>query len=155
MSIFRYYLIKWIVNSQILQNFLLKGNFTFVISKYLQMKTINNYSKFIPYLYFLAVIIYWFTDVNKSQGITAYPILLFGVPFLYQIIFPNEKLNFSLGIIFVCLSSYMILAYLSDLLHIVNLSYETKRYLIMGGFFVIGNFIMALWMIRNSIKKLF
>ena len=119
------------------------------------MKAISKYSKFIPYLYFLAVIIYWFTDVNRSEGITAYPILLFGIPFLFQMIRPNEKLNFSLGIIFVCLSSYMILAYLSDLFHIVNLSYETKRFLILGGFFVVGNFVMALWMIRNSIKKVF
>jgi hypothetical protein len=49
----------------------------------------------------------------------------------------------------------MILAYLFDVLNIVNLSYETKRYLILGGFFVVGNFVMALWMIRNSIKKAF
>jgi len=119
------------------------------------MQTIGKYSKFIPYLYFLAVIIYWFTDVNSSEGITAYPILLFGLPFLWQFIKPNEKINFSLGIIFVCLSSYMILVYLSDVLNIVNLSYQTKRFLILGGFFVIGNFVMALWMIRNSIKKVF
>ncbi|WP_163516584.1 hypothetical protein [Gelidibacter japonicus] len=119
------------------------------------MKTLKTYSKFIPYLYFIAVIIYWFTDVNKSEGLTAYPILLFGIPFLWQLIKPNEKLNFSLGITFVCLSSYMILAYLSDLLNIINISYETKPFLIMGGFFVVGNFVMALWMVRNSIKKVF
>ncbi|MCL8009161.1 hypothetical protein M8845_17160 [Gelidibacter japonicus] len=119
------------------------------------MKTLKTYSKFIPYLYFIAVIIYWFTDVNKSEGLTAYPILLFGIPFLWQLIKPNEKLNFSLGITFVCLSSYLILAYLSDLLNIINISYETKPFLIMGGFFVVGNFVMALWMVRNSIKKVF
>lgn len=119
------------------------------------MRTISRFSKFIPYFYFLAVIIYWFTEVNRSEGITAYPILLFGIPFLWQLIKPNEKLNFSLGIIFVCLSSYMILAYLFDVLNIVNLSFETKRFLILSGFFVVGNFVMALWMIRNSIKKEF
>lgn len=119
------------------------------------MKAIRNYSKFIPYFYFIVMIIYWFTDVNRSEGITAYPILLFGIPFLWQLIKPNEKLNFSLGITFVCLSSYMILAYLSDFLNIVNLSFATKRFLILGGFFVIGNFVMALWLIRNSIKKAF
>lgn len=119
------------------------------------MQTIQKFSRFIPYFYFLAVIIYWFTDINRSEGITAYPILLFGLPFLWQLIKPNEQLNFSLGIIFVCLSSYMILAYLFDVLNIVNLSYLTKRFLILGGFFVIGNFVMALWMIRNSIKKAF
>lgn len=119
------------------------------------MKTLRTYSKFIPYFYFIALISYGFTDVNRSEGLTAYPILLFGIPFLWQLLKPNEKLNFSLGITFVCLSSYMILAYLSDLLNIVNISYETKRFLIMGGFFVVGNFVMALWMIRNSINKVF
>ena len=119
------------------------------------MQVISKYSKFIPYLYFLAVIIYWFTVINRIEGITAYPILLFAIPFLWQFIRPNEKLNFSLGIIFVCLSSYMILAYLSDLFNIINISYQIKGFLILGGFFVVGNFVMALWMIRNSIKKAF
>jgi Mn2+/Fe2+ NRAMP family transporter len=119
------------------------------------MQMISKYSKFIPYLYFLAMIAYWFTDINRSEGLTAYPILLFGLPFIWQLIRPNNQLNFSLGIVFVCLSSYMILAYLSDVLHIVNLTENTKRFLILGGFFVISNFVMALWMIRNSIKKVF
>jgi hypothetical protein len=119
------------------------------------METINKYSKFVPYLYFLAVIAYWFTNVNKSVGLTAYPILLFGIPFLWQLIKPNKKLNFSLGITFVCLSSYLILAYLSDLLNIIELSSQTKQFMVLGGTFVIGNFIMALWMIRNSLNRRF
>lgn len=119
------------------------------------MKTLGKYSKFIPYLYFLVVTMYWFTKVNKSEGITAYPILLFGIPFLWQLIKPNQKLNFSLGIIFVCLSSYMILAYLSHVLNIITFSNSTKNYLMIGGVFVLGNFVMALWMIRNSIKRSF
>lgn len=119
------------------------------------MKVLKTYSKFVPYFYFLAIIFYWFTIVKKSQGIIAYPILLFGIPFVWQLIRPNEKLNFSLGITFVCLSSYMILAYLPNILNIVNLSYEAKCVLISGGSLVIGNFVMALWMIRNSIKRAF
>lgn len=119
------------------------------------MKMINKYSKFIPYLYFIAVIGYWFTDVNRSEGLSAYPILLFGIPFLWQLIKPNEKLNFTLGIIFVCLSSYSILAYLSDAFHIVSFSENAKRFLFIGGLFVSGNFIMSLWMIRNSLTKAF
>ena len=119
------------------------------------METLSKYSKFVPYLYFLAVIAYWFTDVNKDQGLTAYPILLFGIPFLWQLIRPNKKLNFTLGITFVCLSSYMILAYLSDLFNIVNLSIQTKQFMAYGGLFVLANFIMALWMIRNSMNRSF
>jgi len=119
------------------------------------MKVISKYSKFIPYLYFIAVIAYWFTDVNRSEGLTAYPILLFGIPFLWQLIKPNKQLNFSLGIVFVCFSSYLILAYLSDLLNIIDFSTSTKTFIIYGGIFVFTNFLMALWMIRNSIKKAF
>ncbi|WP_047545152.1 hypothetical protein [Psychroserpens sp. Hel_I_66] len=119
------------------------------------METINKYSKFVPYLYFLAVIVYWFTEVNQSNGITAYPILLFGIPFIWQIVKPNRKLNFTLGITFVCLSSYIIVAYLSDVLNIVNLSNQTKQFMVYGGFFVVANLIMALWMIKNSLNKSF
>lgn len=119
------------------------------------MKLISKYSKFVPYLYFIAAIAYWFTDVNRSEGITAYPILLFALPFIWQLIKPSKQLNFSLGIIFVCLSSYMILAYLSDFFNIVSYSETAKQFIIVGGLFVFTNFLMALWMIRNSIKKTF
>ena len=110
---------------------------------------VNNYTKFIPYLYFISVAAYWFTVVNRSEGITAYPILLFGIPFLWQLINPNKKLNFILGITFVCLSSYMMIAYLSDFFNIISFSSIGKQVV----FFAIVSFIMALWMIRNSLKE--
>ena len=119
------------------------------------MKIINQYSKFVPYLYFIAVTAYWFTDVNRSEGITAYPILLFGIPFLWQIVRPGRKLNFTLGITFVCLSSYLILAYLIDVFNIISLSYQAKIFMVYGGLFVFANFIMALWIMRNSLKRSF
>ena len=119
------------------------------------MKLINKYSKFVPYLYFIAVVAYLFTDVNRSEGVTAYPILLFGIPFLWQILKPNRRLNFTLGITFVCLSSYMILAYLSDIFDIVTFSKNAKNFMIYGGFFVSANFFMALWIIRNSLRGSF
>ena len=119
------------------------------------MKTLGQYSNFIPYLYFISVIIYWFTDVNRSKGVAAYPILLFGIPFLWQIIKPNKKLNFTLGITFVCISSFLILAYLSDVFDIVSFSNKAKSFMIYGGLFVSSNFVMALWIIRNSLKRSF
>ena len=117
------------------------------------MKTLSKYSKFIPYLYFISVVIYWFTHVNKSEGLAAYPILLFGIPFLWQLIRPNQKLNFTLGITFVCISSYLILAYLSDVFDIISFTNKASSYIIYGGLFVSVNFIMALWIIRNSLKR--
>ncbi len=119
------------------------------------MKLLNSYSKFIPYLYFITVILYWFTTINKTSGITAYPILLFGIPFIWQIIKPSQKLNFTLGITFVCLSSYVILVYLSHLLNIVAIPTYLKQFIVFGGLLVIANFVMALWIIRNSIKRAF
>lgn len=119
------------------------------------MHTISKYTKFTPYLYFLSVIVYWFTDINKSIGISAYPILLFGIPFLWQLIKPNRRLNFSLGIVFVCLSSYLILAYLFEILNIIIWSESSKHFLFYGGVFVFSHFVMALWIVKNSIKKVF
>jgi hypothetical protein len=119
------------------------------------MALISKYSKFIPYLYFIAITVYWFTYINRSNGISAYPILLFGLPFLWQLIKPSKKLNSILGITFVCLSSYLILAYLSDALNIVTFSENAKRFLFIGGLFVLSNFIMSLWIIRNSLKQAF
>ena len=117
------------------------------------MSLISKYTKFIPYLYFIAIAAYWFTIINKSQGLSAYPILLFAIPFLYQIIKPNKTLNFTLGITFMCISSYLILAFLSDMLQIVSLSYPIKQLMMYGGLFVFGNFAMALWIIKNSLNK--
>ena len=118
------------------------------------MKLIYRYSKFVPYLYFIVVIAFWFTGVNRSDGISAYPILLFTIPFLWQIIRPSKKLNFSLGITFVCLSSYLILVYLSDIFNIASISI-IKGFIFYGGLFVLLNFLMSIWIIRNSLKQTF
>ncbi|MCF7560430.1 hypothetical protein L3X39_07255 [Sabulilitoribacter multivorans] len=114
------------------------------------MSPISRYTKLIPYLYFIAISAYWFTDVNRHEGIYAYPILLFAIPFIWQIFKPNKKLNFVLGITFVCLSSYLILAYLYD---ITSFTDKTKKFFVYGGLFVFANFAMALWIIRNSLKE--
>lgn len=119
------------------------------------MNYISKYSKFVPYLYFIAIIIYWFTDINRQEGIAAYPILLFSIPFIWQLLKPNNKLNFGLGVVFVCLSSYLILAYLSDVVDITHFSEQSKHFLFLGGLFVLTNFIMALWIIRNSLTRRF
>jgi len=119
------------------------------------MKMINKYANLIPYLYFIVVIAYLFTDANQREGVLAYPILLFGIPFLWQLIKPNKRLNFALGIIFVCLSSYLILAYLSDVFDIVSFNSKAKQFMLIGGAFVLSNFIMSLWIVRNSLKKVF
>jgi hypothetical protein len=119
------------------------------------MKDLSRYIKFTPYLYFLSFIIFWFTDVNRSEGVFAFPILIFGIPFVWQIIKPNNKLNFAIGTVFVCISSYFILAYLSDVLDIISFGKTSKQFIIIGGLLSLTNFIMSLWIIRNSLKPAF
>ncbi|MCA0132867.1 hypothetical protein [Winogradskyella alexanderae] len=119
------------------------------------MKAISKYTRFIPYLYYLSIIAYWFTYTNRTEGVSAYPILLFGIPFVWQLIRPNRNLNFSLGIIFVCISSYLILAYLLEILNIVNWFGSANSITKSFGILILGSFIMALWMVRNSIQKQF
>ncbi len=111
------------------------------------MKSLNFYTKYVPYLYFIIATVFWFTTVNKNNGISAYPILLLGLPFLWQLIHPYKKLNFILGITTVCLSSYLILAYIFHLFQ-NNVS-------LCVSLFVIGNFFMGLWMIKNSLNRSF
>ncbi|TPV35556.1 hypothetical protein FJ651_01185 [Paucihalobacter ruber] len=117
------------------------------------MNTLFKYAKFIPYLYFITIVAFWFTDVNQNEGIVAYPILLLGIPFLWQLIKPNEKLNLTLGLVFVCLSSYMIIAYLSKIFGFININNGILSFLFYGGMFVIGNFLMALWIVKNSLHR--
>ena len=116
------------------------------------MKLLNKYANLVPYLYFIAVAVYWFTMINKSEGIMAYPILLLVIPFLWQIIKPNKELNFGLGITFVCISSYLIVAQLSNILDIPSMVLA-KGVIIYSGIFVFLNFVMSAWIIRNSLKQ--
>lgn len=118
------------------------------------MKVIGKYSKFIPYIYFITVISYWFTDINRKEGLFAYPILLLGIPFLWQILKPNRNLNFTLGTVFVCLSSYLILAYIAQIMNLIIFS-TFQKFALFGGFFILVNFIMAIWIVRNSLKRSF
>lgn len=115
------------------------------------MKSISKHARLTPYLYFISVITYWFTDINQDNGSTSYFILLLCIPFIWQLVKPNKVLNISLGITFTCLSSYLILAYLSDVLNITSFSLA-RGFIIYGGIFVLANFIMSTWIIRNSLK---
>jgi hypothetical protein len=119
------------------------------------MKAIYKIQKSIPYLYFIAVAAYWFTAINRTAGITAYPILLFGLPFLWQIIKPNKKLNFTLGITFMCLSSYLIIAHMAHIVNAASFILSSTNMSIFSWLFVLANFVMALWIIKNSIKTPF
>jgi hypothetical protein len=94
-------------------------------------------------------------DSNQNSGNFAYPILLLAIPFLWQLIKPNKQLNSILGISFACLSSYLILAFLSGVFDIISFNIKTKQFILISGGFVCTNLIMSLWIIRNSLKRTF
>lgn len=118
------------------------------------MKAINKNIKFVPYIYFTIVAIIAFTDINRVNGIYAYPILLIIVPILWQLFKPNKILNFALGVTFVYISSFLVLGYISDILGISSQQIATG-FIIYGGIFVLTNFIMSFWIILNSLKRTF
>ena len=115
----------------------------------------KSYEKYIPYLYFISITAYWFTVVNRTEGLSAYPILLFGIPFAWQLLRPNRQLNFYLGITFMCISVYLIFAYYSGLFNSFYMPYQLEHLLFLGGILIFGNFLMSLWMIKNSLKAIF
>ena len=102
------------------------------------MTRLAKYSKSIPHLYFIVVIAYWFINVNNQGNIIAYPILLIAIPFIWQIVYPKRHYNFLLGIIFMCLSSYMLLAYVSDAFNFISLTERTKQFLLLSGLLVLS-----------------
>ena len=116
------------------------------------MKTIKNYTKFIPHLYFISIISYWFLSIVNNEGASPYLILLLVLPFIWQLIKPNNILNICLGSLFVCLSFYLVLAYLSDVVKITEVGSNTKTFVIVGALFVFSNLIMSVWMLINGIK---
>ncbi|MBP1839514.1 hypothetical protein [Formosa algae] len=118
----------------------------------LKTKTIaTKYTKSIPYLYFISVIICWFTLINRYNGLSAYPILLCSIPFIWQLIKPNNTLNFTLSITFICLSSYLILMFLLNKLHLVNIIHQISQTVMFSAVGLGLNLIMALWILRHNL----
>lgn len=118
------------------------------------MNSLKDFSKYLPHLYFIALAIYGFTYFNRISSLAAYALFILAVPFIWQLIKPSERLNLTLGITSVCLTSYVIVAFLFNLLNIIALS-ESLKYSVTISCICIASFIMALWMIRNSLKKRF
>lgn len=119
------------------------------------MTFFNTYTKQIPYLYFIVITAFWFTAVNKTEGITAFPILILALPFLWQLIKPNNQLNFSIGITIMCLSSYLIIAHITQIINVASFILSTANVYLFSWIFIFLNFIMALWIVRNSMKTPF
>lgn len=116
------------------------------------MKTIKKLTKLIPHLYFIAIIVYWFLDIKNNKGASPYLILLLITPFIWQLIKPSRILNIILGSLFILLSSYLILAYLSDIVKITEVTTSTKQFVIVGGIFMFLNITMSFWLLLKGLK---
>ncbi|MDO1501278.1 hypothetical protein Q2T40_14170 [Winogradskyella maritima] len=119
------------------------------------MKAFKFYEKYVPYLYFLMIIPYWFTIVNKTEGITAYPIFLLAIPFIWQLLKPSRMINFYLGLTFTCSSAYLIIMYLFDNLNLVEVNTTIDNILLFSGVMIVTNFFMSLWIIKSSLNPEF
>ena len=116
------------------------------------MKQLKFYANRLPYFYFIGLAIYWFSILLGKEILSAILVLLMSIPFLWQLIKPNRELNFVLGVIFVCISSYLIIGSLSDLFNLPSLIIAS-RVIIYGSFIAILNFVMSAWIVRNSVKR--
>lgn len=108
----------------------------------------------IPHLYFIAI---WFwvalEGVLKGQLQSFYMFALC-LPFAYQIAKEKKGLNLLLGILMLCWSVLMLLAYFSDLAKINEIgSQRTMRFVIGGGLLVILNFVMTINLISKAVDK--
>ena len=109
--------------------------------------------KYIPYLYFILAISYWFLDVVWRGGWTSVWILLLAVPFIWHLIKPSAKLSLSLGILFSLISCYLVLAYLSDVFNLTTMTDTAKTFIVVGGLFVLTNLSMSVWILINGLKR--
>jgi len=114
--------------------------------------SIKKYSKFVPLLYFITIIIYWFLDIRNNEGSSPYIILCLAIPFIWQLIKYNKIINIILGCLFICLSLYISLAFFSDVFKIKEVTANTNTFLLIGSLFVFLNLIMSVWMFINGIK---
>lgn len=116
------------------------------------MNTIKKYSNYIPHVYFIAIILYWCFSIRNNELSSPNIILLLTIPFIWQLIKPLKLINIILGSLFICLSFYLILALLSDVVKIEEVSENTSTFLIIGSLFVLSNLLMSIWILINGIK---
>ena len=108
-----------------------------------------------PYLYFVAILLWIFTD-NLIGGKTSggfFILILFGILFIAQLFFKSKSLDIFLIAICLVFTSWMSLAYLSDVVDIKALTDKAWRFIILCGLFTIANIIMTGWLFFNLKNK--
>jgi hypothetical protein len=107
----------------------------------------------IPYLYFIAIWS-WIAIGGFKVRVENFTLLTFCVPFVYQLFKEKKGLNLLLGILMMCWSILILLAYISDAMKINMLdSSKTISFIIGGGVLVMLNFFMSFKLILKALKQ--
>lgn len=105
----------------------------------------------IPYLYFIIVWL-WIGFAGLVKGsLSSIPVLLFCLPFGYLMFKEKKGLNLLAGILMLCWSILILLAYLFDAVKIGNpYTFNSISFLIAGGILVALNFLMSVKLITKA-----
>ncbi|MEO1258528.1 MAG: hypothetical protein AAFZ15_07015 [Bacteroidota bacterium] len=108
-----------------------------------------------PYIYFILVILGIFYNSKTGDKTTgnSFIILLFATPFLVQLFLKNKWLEIFLIAICLFFSSWLFLAYLSDLFDITEMTKRAWNFIVVGGLFVLANGIATSLLMRNLNKR--
>lgn len=109
----------------------------------------------LPYLYFIGLLVWIVWDHNAgSNGIEkSFLPLAFTLPFVVQLFLKNKTIDLFLIAICGIFTLYMTLAFLSDYSDITTMTEKAKQFIIYGGLFTTGNYLMTGLMVFNLIKK--
>ncbi|MEM1321560.1 MAG: hypothetical protein AAGG75_14985 [Bacteroidota bacterium] len=110
----------------------------------------KNWTAKIPHLYFIAII-FWIYRDNLHSADPSLTVLLFAIPFAYQLFYNKHWLNLVLGSIAGFYSFWMFMAYLSDLAKPAVEGYT--RFALIGGSFVLLNFLMVYLLFKGCLAQ--
>jgi hypothetical protein len=115
---------------------------------------IKDYRYTAPLLYFLAIIL-WMYFGNLFHAQEAEPlILLFCIPFLYQLVFRNRLISIVLAMFMLVWAVWMLMAYASEYTQLASHSSEGMvSFMLTGGVFILLNFVMAIWLFPIEMGK--
>lgn len=109
----------------------------------------------VPEFYFLIITLLYWIDISNFFN----PIAIVSSILLIYIIFKQNKIvALVYGTLILLLTSYLLLAFLSDLGKITTLDSKANKFIIYGSVLLIANFIMGFLMIyknstNHSVKK--
>lgn len=115
---------------------------------------IRKYSYIVPLIYFTLVVIWmYFGSLSNAQESEPL-VLLFCLPFLFQIGFKNRMGSVILGMLMLVWSGWMALAYASEYAQATHFaSVKDMSFLAYGVGLVLLNFVMSLWLFPAEMGK--